>query len=590
MEMLEKLKEYAAQYENDVRMISDQLRGETMPQLSRELFDEYEITGNRFRYEEGYFKRREFLSAFGLASVIWHQKEDIEKLEYVIKEICSEECWALSAHVKRLEDPNWRMTIDLTASETGHTLSHLYALLKDELSDETKEILRSEVFRRILTPFMKAKAPAYWWEDATNNWNAVCCGNIGSTAIYLLEEGPEKEAFLARIRYAIETFYLAGFGEDGACKEGLGYWGYGFLNMVVFAMDQRKYDPRYDLMALKKTEAIAHFQEKCYFEHGRTISFSDGSGKGKYPMGLTCCLADLYKGIRFPDPVYARGFTGDRCWNWNELYTGWYWTKTYLEDVEKGKVERPQPLSGEGVELLTDAQWCILRGEHNTAVVAKGGNNDEPHNHNDVGSFFYLVDGEALLDDLGSGEYTKQYFSDKRYEIFCNRGLSHNMPVIGGVDQKPGSKYRADAFELKNDNTICISFADAYGVDGLHQVYRELKFDAKTGALTVKDHVECEKGISVLENFITRYPITIEKEEGQKEQEDSFAQLTIHGEKHNMVMQIIGKIGKVQISQEKHVSYGVKDQLINRISWEVPHSEKNASKDCIIKMYIEKAD
>ena len=80
MKMLDKLKNYAEHYENEVRDISNQLRDEMMPELSRELFDEYEITGNRLRYEEGYFKRREFLSTFGLASVIWHKKEDIENL------------------------------------------------------------------------------------------------------------------------------------------------------------------------------------------------------------------------------------------------------------------------------------------------------------------------------------------------------------------------------------------------------------------------------------------------------------------------------------------------------------------------------
>ena len=78
--MLDKIKNYAEHYENEVRDISNQLRDEMMPELSRELFDEYEITGNRLRYEEGYFKRREFLSTFGLASVIWHKKEDIENL------------------------------------------------------------------------------------------------------------------------------------------------------------------------------------------------------------------------------------------------------------------------------------------------------------------------------------------------------------------------------------------------------------------------------------------------------------------------------------------------------------------------------
>ena len=30
----------------------------------------------------------------------------------------------------------------------------------------------------------------------------------------------------------------------------------------------------------------------------------------------------------------------------------------------------------------------------------------------------------SFLDDLGAGEYTKDYFSEKRYEVFCNRGES----------------------------------------------------------------------------------------------------------------------------------------------------------------------
>ena len=580
--MLDKIKNYAEHYENEVRDISNQLRDEMMPELSRELFDEYEITGNRLRYEEGYFKRREFLSTFGLASVIWHKKEDIEKLEYVIKGICSEECWALSAHVKRLENPNWRMTIDLTASETGHTLAHLYTLLKDELSEETKECIRKEVFRRILTPFMSAKAPAYWWEDATNNWNAVCCGNIGSTAIYLLEDGPEKDAFLERIRYAVETYYLAGFGDDGVCEEGLGYWVYGFMNMVVFAMDQRLYNPAYDMMALKKVEKIAHFQEMCYFSHGRTISFSDGSSNGEYPMGLTCCLANLYKDIRFPDPIYARGFSGDRCWNWNELYTGWYWTKNYLEDVEKKIVEEPKPILEEGTDFLKDAQWCIFRGRDNTALVAKGGNNDEPHNHNDVGSFLYLADGEALLEDLGSGEYTKKYFSDERYEIFCTRGKGHNMPIIGGVDQKAGSKYRADAFERKDENTILISFAKAYDVSGVDTVLREMSFEKETGSFTVSDHVVCDAGVTVFENLVTRYPVTVHTGQDHKNK------VVIHGERHKLVIEFDEASGDVLVTKEPHVNHEAQDELINRISWEVLHNEQNA--DCKMYFYLEQPD
>lgn len=76
------------------------------------------------------------------------------------------------------------------------------------------------------------------------------------------------------------------------------------------------------------------------------------------------------------------------------------------------KAEEPKPLEQSGMCILQDAQWCILRGAKQTAVIAKGGNNGESHNHNDVGSFQYLADGEAFLDDLGAGEYTKDYFSE----------------------------------------------------------------------------------------------------------------------------------------------------------------------------------
>ena len=146
-----------------------------------------------------------------------------------------------------------------------------------------------------------------------------------------------------------------------------------------------------------------------------------------------------------------------------------------------------------------------------TAVIAKGGNNGESHNHNDVGSFQYLADGEDFLDDLGAGEYTKDYFSEKRYEIFCNRGESHNIPIIGDVDQKAGKEYCADRFELTKDRNILISFAKAYGIEA-QKVYREIWLDENTGKLTVCDYIQCRPGVEVHENLVTRLPVSVEND------------------------------------------------------------------------------
>ena len=49
MEMQNQIKEYVAQYEKEVRKLADQLRNESMPQPTEELFSEFETNGNRMR-------------------------------------------------------------------------------------------------------------------------------------------------------------------------------------------------------------------------------------------------------------------------------------------------------------------------------------------------------------------------------------------------------------------------------------------------------------------------------------------------------------------------------------------------------------
>ena len=85
--------------------------------------------------------------------------------------------------------------------------------------------------------------------------------------------------------------------------------------------------------------------------------------------------------------------------------------------------------------------------------------------------------------------------------------------------------------------------------------------------LTVEDHAECKAKISVFENLVTRYPVTVEQDE--KNQTDAKEYLVIHGERHKLIITVSKKIGTFHIQKEAHTSYGAKDQLINRISWEL---------------------
>ncbi len=86
----------------------------------------------------------------------------------------------------------------------------------------------------------------------------------------------------------------------------------------------------------------------------------------------------------------------------------------------------------------------IKRGSaRGLTVAAKGGHNDESHNHNDVGEFVVYCDGKPLLIDAGVETYSRKTFSPQRYEIWTMQSAYHNLPTIDGVQQAPGAAFAA---------------------------------------------------------------------------------------------------------------------------------------------------
>ena len=65
---------------------------------------------------------------------------------------------------------------------------------------------------------------------------------------------------------------------------------------------------------------------------------------------------------------------------------------------EKSDMECPSPTYA----LLPCAQWMICKDQNGNGFAAKGGHNDENHNHNDIGHFLCVWQGELLLTDLGA--------------------------------------------------------------------------------------------------------------------------------------------------------------------------------------------
>lgn len=495
---MEKLDRVLIQYLEDIHNKAEKSLKDIMPVPKKELFELFFKTGNRIEYEKVYFERRRLLTLYAIASERFEDKRYLLKLEEVINDICNEECWALPAHVS-LDNPEWKNTVDLFSCETAGTFAELYS--RKDLSDEVREKMALNVKRRVIRPFIDSKEPCGCFEKSNHNWNAVCMGNIGCAVLYLFDEDAKEYRECMRRVLDSLPYYLDGFKKDGTCMEGIDYFTYGMSYFASFAkLLYDKTNGKINLFDDERVRNIALFQQKMFYTHGNSVSFSDGDRHSAYRLGLTCLLAEFADGILLPPVTSMAGFDSDTCYRYMVIRHDIVWTEEYIK-------------SGKGIAFskrsevfMPEASWYMNESENGCFFAIKGGNNAEPHNHNDIGAFLYGVDGEQLLCDLGAGEYTKDYFSAGRYNILCNSSLGHNVPIIDGCCQKDGQKFCSEYFRKVKKGHIQTEFSKAYGALNLSELERNVYFDDVTGKIILNDTVCFSDDVvhSFTENFVTR--------------------------------------------------------------------------------------
>ena len=161
-------------------------------------------------------------------------------------------------------------------------------------------------------------------------------------------------------------------------------------------------------------------------------------------------------------------------------------------------------------------QVAVSRDRQGTAegffVAAKGGTNNESHNHNDVGNFIVYYDGLPLLIDIGSPKYTAMTFTDRRYEIWNLCSDYHNLPTINGVTQKAGPEYKASDVTFKTGNAATVFSLDIAGAypqtAAVNRWMRTVTLN-RNKSVTVKDRVDLRKAESVTQHLMTCYPAEV---------------------------------------------------------------------------------
>lgn len=476
----------------------------TSPNISFSMYKEFENTGNRLIFEKAYFERRKQLFSLVLAFIISKDKSYIPFIEEKLWEWCELYSWELPAHFSMSEKNDEQepdKVVALFAAESAFFFAEILSIIGNDLDKFLVNRLKSEIFRRVINPY---KNNSYWWENAKMNWSAVCAGSVGAAAIYLIDDIDELSKILYRVLKSMDAFIEA-FDKDGLITEGLAYWSYGFSFFVYFAeLLKDRTDGKISLLHQEdKIKKIAELPQILQFPSGEFVNFSDSGSENWYgDCGVFSHLQQVLdiKGYNY---INSSNIYYDHTFRWAMMVRRLFWYNNINNNSNNTKT---------GDYYFSESQWLVdkrITQKGFSAFAAKGGNNDEPHNHNDLGNFILHHNGENIFIDIGSPEYVKQYFNNEtRYDFIAASSLGHSVPVINNKAQRYGKEYYAKVLRNENKGTktyFNLDLKNAYECDELTQYERGFIWDyEKLQLILVEKFNFLEDENEIKEVFITK--------------------------------------------------------------------------------------
>lgn len=412
--------------------------------------------------------------------------------------------WSLSAHVpafqssKRSLPQEGTHVFDLMAGDIGSFLSWIYYFLHPEFDKITPIIsqrVKLHVQQRVIEPYMSRND--MWWQaldvdegQLVNNWNPWCNFNA-LTALLLVEDDPNRKLEgIYKTMTSVDQF-LNYVKADGACEEGPSYWGhaagklYDYLKLLAYATDNQ-----ISIFEHPMVKNMGEYISQSYIGGDRwVVNFADASAKGGGDPLLVFRYGEDVHSTEMMQ--FAKYISGPKTPS--NMVAGRDVFRT-LENLicypafENQQIQLPQ----NNAKWYPETEFLYLK-DNRTFFAAKGGYNNESHNHNDIGSFILYKDQEPLFIDAGVGTYTKETFSSKRYDIWTMQSSYHSLPDINGQPQRFGASYKSRdiSFDPKKKR-FRLDIAGAYPLEAqVESWYRS--YELKKEKLTITDEFKLQE-------------------------------------------------------------------------------------------------
>lgn len=481
---------------------------------------DYKRTGDRQSMQTPQNENNKAIASLLLAELAEGKGRFIDQLINGVFQSCEMTSWVLSAHVvvqkTRSSLPNHNeQIIDLVSGDMGSLLSWVYYFMKDEfdkVEPYVSERLRLEIQNKILTPYLERND--YWWmalnenrkNTLVNNWNPWCNSNV-LQCFLLLENDPEVLAKAVYKSMRSVDKFINYVKEDGACEEGPAYWGhaagklYDYLQVLSDGTGGQV-----SLFNEPLVKKMGEYISRSYVGNDWVVNFADASARMEMDSEL------IYRYGKAVDSDEMKQFAAYiKVQNSNVAVAA---TRDMLRNLENLYVSEglKNEVAGHNNPIYTyypQTEFCYIKKE-NVFLAAKGGFNDESHNHNDVGTFSLYINNNPIFIDAGVGTYTRQTFSGERYSIWSMQSDYHNLPRINGYSQAYGKKYKAENTRLnEKQSKFTIDIAKAYPDEASVNKW-ERSYQLKNKEIVIEDIFEIDGANQENQvNFLSRGSIDI---------------------------------------------------------------------------------
>lgn len=484
-----------------------------------------ERTGDRDEYQTVSFKKRVVLGTLVLAEIAENKGRFTDQIIDGVWSICEESFWGVPAHLPKTKEYSGLMDVsnpyvELFCAETATFLAWVDYFMGDKLdavSPQIRKRIYYETNQRIFEPLM-TKHHGFMSTDANgrrpNNWNPWICSNW-LNAVLLLENDPVKRTeAVAKILFVLDQFFNP-YPQDGGCDEGPGYWGaaaaslYDNISLLNLATNNAFNFVYQDV----KFRNMGTFIYKAQISPAYFLNFADADPQPSMAANM------IYRyGKDIQDADMMRFGAWYRTREDGSISTFQYFRNLFALFIQNEYQHAEQGLPLPKDSWYPDLEVMIARDKQGSTdgffVAAKGGNNDESHNHNDIGNFVVYYNGFPLLIDVGRGTYTRKTFSDQRYDIWYNCSDFHNLPTINGKDQLPGAEFKsrhANYKSRKDYSCLTLDIAPSYPKEAAIESWiRSVKLNRNKN-VQIEDILNLSEAQSIVHHFMTCYPAEVAK-------------------------------------------------------------------------------